>query len=193
MLAAAFLAAVGFAPARGSAVSFTAREFRDALGLFPTGVAVVTAIDAHGRPAGITVNSFTSVSLDPPLILVAIARTSRNFDLLSAAPHFAVNLLREDQRQVATAFASTQADRFAQVRHRAAHGGSPVLEPHLVSFECETHARHDGGDHVLLLGRVVKINLEAAAPLRPLLYFRGQYRELSEQHAEIAPFRLEGW
>lgn len=174
-------------------MSFTSREFRDALGLFPTGIAVVTAVDAGGQPAGVTVNSFTSVSLDPPLILVSLARTSRSLETFNAAAHFAVSLLRDDQRSISSAFASTTADRFSLVRHRAGRGGAPVIEPHLVAFECEVHSRHDGGDHVLLLGKVVAIDHTADVPPRPLLYFRGQYRELSEQHAEIAPFRLEGW
>jgi flavin reductase (DIM6/NTAB) family NADH-FMN oxidoreductase RutF len=174
-------------------MSFTPREFRDALGLFPTCVAIVTAVDAEGEPAGITVNSFTSVSLEPPLILVSIARTSRSFDLFNTVGHFAVNLLRDEQRHISTAFASPTADRFGSVRHRAGHGNAPLIESHLVAFECETYARHDGGDHVLLLGRVVRLNVDPQLPPKPLLYFRGQYRELSELHAEIAPFRLEGW
>jgi len=174
-------------------MSFTAREFRDALGLFPTGVAIVTTVDAQGQPAGITVNSFTSVSLDPPLILVSIARTSRSFDLFNAVGHFAVNLLREEQRHVSTAFASPTADRFGAVRHRSGHGNVPLIEAHLVAFECETYARYEGGDHVLLLGKVLRLSTDPTLPPKPLLYFRGQYRELSELHAEIAPFRLEGW
>ena len=174
-------------------MSFTSREFRDALGLFPTGIAVVTTLDAAGQPAGVTVNSFSSVSLDPPLILVSLARTSRSLDAFNAASHFAVSLLRDDQRQVSSTFASTAGERFSQVRHRAGHGGCPIIEPHLVAFECEVHARHDGGDHVIVIGKVVALRVAASTPLNPLLYFRGQYRELSEQHAEIAPFRLEGW
>lgn len=174
-------------------MSFTPREFRDALGLFPTGVAIVTTVDAQGQPAGITVNSFTSVSLDPPLILVSIARTSRNFDLFMQANHFAVNLLREEQRHISSAFASQTADRFGQVQHRPGHGNAPLIDAHLVAFECETWARYEGGDHVLLLGKVVGLNLNAHLPPKPLLYFRGQYRELSELNAEIAPARLEGW
>lgn len=174
-------------------MSFTAREFRDALGLFPTGVAIVTAVDAQGQPAGITVNSFTSVSLEPPLILVSIARTSRSFDVFNTVDHFAVNLLREEQRHVSTAFASPTADRFGSVRHRAGHRDVPLIEAHLVAFECETYARYEGGDHVLLLGKVLSLSTDATITPKPLLYFRGQYRELSELHAEIAPFRLEGW
>jgi flavin reductase (DIM6/NTAB) family NADH-FMN oxidoreductase RutF len=174
-------------------MSFTPREFRDALGLYPTGIAIVTTIDSDGAPTGVTVNSFTSVSLEPPLILVSLARTSRSLDAFHRASHFAVSLLRDDQRQASSAFASTKTDRFSLVRHRAGLGGCPVIEPHLVAFECETHARYDGGDHVLVLGKVLRIDPDSSGPPNPLLYFRGQYRELSEQHAEIAPFRLEGW
>jgi flavin reductase (DIM6/NTAB) family NADH-FMN oxidoreductase RutF len=174
-------------------MSFTAREFRDALGLFPTGIAIVTTVDAEGQPAGITVNSFTSVSLEPPLILVSVARTSRNFDLFNVVNHFAVNLLREEQRAISSAFASPTADRFGSVRHRPGHGNAPLIEAHLVAFECETYARYEGGDHVLLIGKVLNLSTDLNLPPKPLLYFRGQYRELSELHAEIAPFRLEGW
>ena len=177
-------------------MSFTSREFRDALGLFPTGIAVVTTIDPAGRMAGVTVNSFTSISLEPPLVLVSLARTSRSLVVFEAARHFAVALLGFDQRQVSTIFASTAgtaAERFAQVRHRFGIGGCPVVEPALVSFECEVWARHDGGDHVMVIGKVVAMHRDPAATVDPLLYFRGQYRELSEQRAEIAPFRLEGW
>jgi flavin reductase (DIM6/NTAB) family NADH-FMN oxidoreductase RutF len=173
-------------------MSFTPREFRDALGLFPTGVAIVTTADGEGQPAGITVNSFTSVSLDPPLILVSIARTSRSFDLFNTVDHFAVNLLREEQRHVSSAFASATADRFGTVKHSPGHGNAPLIDAHLVAFECETYARYDGGDHVLLLGKVVKINHDPNLPPKPLLYYRGQYRELSDLRTE-SPIRLEGW
>jgi flavin reductase (DIM6/NTAB) family NADH-FMN oxidoreductase RutF len=175
------------------ATGFDSRAFRQALGAFPTGVAVVTASREAGHAMGITVNSFTSVSLDPPLILVSIARTSRNFDLFNAVDHFAVNLLREEQRHVSSAFASPTADRFGVVKHRPGHGNAPLIDAHLVAFECETYARYDGGDHVLLLGKVLGLNHDPTLPPKPLLYFRGQYRELSELHAELAPFRLEGW
>jgi flavin reductase (DIM6/NTAB) family NADH-FMN oxidoreductase RutF len=175
-------------------MSFSPREFRDALGLFPTGVAIVTTVDDQGQPAGITVNSFTSVSLEPPLVLVSIARTSRNFDLFNQTPHFAINLLREEQSALSNAFASQKvADRFSDVKHRPGHGNAPLIDAHLVGFECETYARYDGGDHVLLLGKVVNLNVLPDMPPKPLLYFRGQYRELSDMRAEIVPFRLEGW
>jgi 3-hydroxy-9,10-secoandrosta-1,3,5(10)-triene-9,17-dione monooxygenase reductase component len=174
-------------------MSFTSREFRDALGLFATGIAVVTASGADGQLAGVTVNSFTSVSLDPPLVLVSLARTIRSFEIFAAAKHFAVSLLREEQRHLSTMFASTNADKFAGPHHRPGTLSCPIIHPNLVAFECETYARHDGGDHELLLGRVIRLEPAQMTPPRPLVYFRGQYRELSDEHIELAPFRLEGW
>ena len=176
-------------------MSFTARDFRDALGHFPTGVAVVTACGADGQVAGVTINSFTSVSLDPPLVLVSLARNLRSLAIFESATHFAVSLLKEDQRHLSSAFARTEGDKWAGAQHRTGvHAACPILHPNLAAFECECHARYDGGDHVLLLGRVLRIERpEEEAKPRPLIYFRGQYRELSDEHAEIAPFRLEGW
>jgi 3-hydroxy-9,10-secoandrosta-1,3,5(10)-triene-9,17-dione monooxygenase reductase component len=173
-------------------VSFTARQFRDALGLFPTGIAVVTAMLEDGSVGGLTVNSFTSVSLDPPLILVSLARSIASLDIFERAPHFAVSLLREDQRPVSAAFAKSDLAKWQAGHHR--HGNlAPIIHPNLVAFECETYARHDGGDHRLLIGRVIGFEVPSDGAPGPLLYYRGQYRELSEAHAELVPFRLEGW
>jgi len=174
-------------------MNFTSREFRDALGLFPTGIAVVTAADDDGMVGGLTVNSFTSVSLDPPLILVALARSIASFPVFERARHFAVSLLREEQRHVSATFAKSDLAKWHGGHHRAGTDiAAPIIHPNLAAFECETYGRHDGGDHLLLLGRVIRIETAAEA-VRPLLYYRGQYRELSEEHAEPAPFRLEGW
>ena len=175
-------------------MSFTSREFRDALGLYPTGIAVVTAAAEDGSVGGLTVNSFTSVSLDPPLIMVGLARTITSLAIFEAATHFAVSVLREDQRHVSAAFAKSDTAKWHGGHHRkGASVPCPVIHPNLVAFECETYARYDGGDHRLLLGKVIRIESSAEARMHPLLYYRGQYRELSEEHAEPAPFRLEGW
>jgi len=174
-------------------MSFTSREFRDALGLFPTGIAVVTAATDDGSIGGLTVNSFTSVSLDPPLILVSLARTIASFPIFERATHFAVSLLREEQRHVSATFAKSDLAKWQAGHHRAGTAvAAPIIHPNLAAFECETYARHDGGDHLLLLGRVLRLE-SASEGSRPLLYYRGQYRELSAEHAEPAPFRLEGW
>lgn len=171
-------------------MSFTSRQFRDALGLFPTGIAVVTAATDDGAIGGLTVNSFTSVSLDPPLILVCLARTISSFDIFERAGHFGVSLLREDQRTVSAAFAKSDLAKWQGGHHRKGQL-APLIHPNLVAFECETYARHDGGDHRLLIGKVILIEVGQGSA-RPLLYFRGQYRELSDE-AEAMPFRLEGW
>jgi len=175
-------------------MSFTSRQFRDALGFFPTGIAVVTAAAADGSVGGLTVNSFTSVSLDPPLILVGLARTITSLAIFEEAQHFAVSLLREDQRHVSAAFAKSDVAKWQAGHHRpGSHAQCPIIHPNLAAFECETHARYDGGDHRLLLGRVLRIEVGDETLRRPLLYFRGEYRELAAEHAEPAPFRIEGW
>lgn len=173
-------------------MTFSSRQFRDALGLYPTGIAVVTAAADDGAVGGLTVNSFTSISLDPPLIMVALARTISSLDIFERASHFAVSLLREDQRHVSASFAKSDLAKWQAGHHR--HGAlAPIIHPNLAAFECEVFARHDGGDHRLLLGRVVSMEAATDGAPRPLLYYRGQYRELAAEHGDGASFRLEGW
>jgi flavin reductase (DIM6/NTAB) family NADH-FMN oxidoreductase RutF len=172
------------------AMSFTARQFRDALGLFPTGIAIVTAATDDGAIGGLTVNSFTSVSLDPPLIQVCLARTISSYDIFERASHFAVCLLRAEQRHVSAVFAKSDLAKWQAGHHRKGML-APIIHPNLVAFECEVFARYDGGDHRLLLGKVIQFET-APAGTPPLLYYRGQYRELSEE-AETIPFQFEGW
>jgi flavin reductase (DIM6/NTAB) family NADH-FMN oxidoreductase RutF len=175
-----------------SFMSFTQRQFRDALGLYPTGIAIVTAADEDGNVGGLTVNSFTSVSLDPPLILVALARSISSLAIFERANYFAVSLLRDDQRHVSSAFAKSDLSKWQGGHHRKGNL-APIIHPNLVAFECETYSRHDGGDHRLLLGKVIGMETGGDTPGMPLLYYRGQYRELSEEAAEPGSFRLEGW
>ena len=174
-------------------MSFTQRQFRDALGHFATGIAVVTAAAEDGTVAGLTVNSFTSVSLDPPLLLVCLARTITSFAIFERARHFAISLLREDQRHVSAAFATSGDAKWQGQQHRLGAVACPIIHPNLAAFECEVHTRHDAGDHMLLIGRVIRVETAESGDPHPLLYFRGRYRELSNEHIEIAPFRLEGW
>jgi flavin reductase (DIM6/NTAB) family NADH-FMN oxidoreductase RutF/pimeloyl-ACP methyl ester carboxylesterase len=153
-----------------------ARTFRDALGCFATGVTVVTAIDSDGVPIGLTANSFTSVSLDPPLLLVCIANSSGSAAILRGADHFAVNVLQIGQQPTSNRFAGKGEDRFAATPWEIGEFGTPVLVGSLGSFECARDAVHEGGDHFILVGRVLKAIFE---PRRdPLLYFRGKYRKL---------------
>ena len=153
-----------------------ARTFRDALGCFATGVTIVTAMNADGQPIGLTANSFTSVSLDPPLLLVCIANNAGSAAVLESADRFAVNVLQIGQQPTSNRFAGRGEDRFAATAWEAGEFGTPLLTGSLASFECARHAVHEGGDHFILVGRVLKARFE---PRRdPLLYFRGKYRRL---------------
>ncbi len=153
-----------------------ARTLRDALGCFATGITVVTTICPDGTPIGLTANSFTSVSLDPPLLLVCIANTAGSALLLREAEHFAVNVLQIGQQPASNRFAGKGEDRFALTDWSPGETGVPLLAGSLGSFECRRDAVHDGGDHFILIGEVVRAQFE---PRRdPLLYFRGKYRRL---------------
>lgn len=153
-----------------------ARTFRDALGCFATGVTIITAMAPDGTPIGLTANSFTSVSLDPPLLLVCIANSAGSGPVLREAERFAVNVLQIGQQPTSNRFAGKGEDRFAATPWEVGEFGTPVLTGSLSSFECSRDAVHDGGDHFILVGRVLKAMFE---PRRdPLLYFRGKYRRL---------------
>lgn len=153
-----------------------ARTFRDALGCFATGVTVVTAFCPDGSPIGLTANSFTSVSLDPPLLLVCIANNAGSAPYLRDAERFAVNVLQIGQQPTSNRFAGKGEDRFGVTPWEVGEYGTPVLTGSLSSFECARDAVHEAGDHFLLVGRVLKAIFE---PRRdPLLYFRGKYRKL---------------
>ncbi len=152
------------------------RTLRDALGCFATGVTVVTAKGHDGIRVGLTANSFTSVSMDPPLLLVCPARTAGSMAVLHEAASFAVNVLHIGQQGVSNNFAMGQGDRFAQVDWEEWESGAPIVCNSLASFECRKYAEYDGGDHVILVGEVTRVRF---APQRdPLLYFRGKYRRL---------------
>lgn len=153
-----------------------ARTFRDALGCFATGVTIVTAVAPAGTPVGLTANSFTSVSLDPPLLLVCIANTAGSADVLRNATHFGVNVLQIGQQPTSNRFAGKGEDRFATTPWEPSEAGVPVLTGSLASFECQHFSLSEGGDHFILVGQVLKATYE---PRRdPLLYFRGKYRRL---------------
>lgn len=152
------------------------RTLRDAMGCFATGITIVTALDGNGMPAGLTANSFTSVSLDPPLLLVCVANTSGTAPVLRDASHFGVNVLQIGQQPASNRFATKGEDRFANLPWAPGETGVPLLGGSLVSFECQRESLHEAGDHFILVGRVVRAQFE---PHRdPLLYFRGKYRRL---------------
>jgi flavin reductase (DIM6/NTAB) family NADH-FMN oxidoreductase RutF len=152
------------------------RTLRDALGCFATGVTVVTCLTADGSPAGLTVNSFTSVSLDPPLLLVCLAKPAASAAALIEAEHFAVNVLQAGQQPASIRFSTRDEDRFGTTPWACGEAGAPILGDSLGVFECERHAVHDGGDHHILIGQVVKASFDPSVD--PLLFFRGRYRRL---------------
>ncbi|MES2327254.1 MAG: flavin reductase family protein [Pseudomonadota bacterium] len=152
------------------------RTLRDALGSFATGVTVVTCLTPDGSPAGLTVNSFTSVSLDPPLLLVCLAKPAASAAALIEATQFAVNVLQTGQQPASIRFATRDEDRFGTTPWSCGEAGAPILKDSLGVFECERHAVYDGGDHHILVGQVVKASFDTS--LDPLLYFRGSYRRL---------------
>lgn len=148
-------------------------EFRRVLGHFATGVTVVAAQVDGGPPRGMTANAITSVSLDPPLVLVCVEHTADTHDVIAEAEAFAISVLRQDQEAVARRFGSYDPDtKFDGVAHRAASTGAPVLDDAMAWIDCRLWARYDGGDHTIFVGEVVDGDTEDGAPL---LYFRGGY------------------
>jgi flavin reductase (DIM6/NTAB) family NADH-FMN oxidoreductase RutF len=154
------------------------RALRNTLGCFATGVTVVTALTAARDPIGITVNSFNSVSLDPPLILFSVDRGSSSFAAFHGAMHYVVNVLEEGQRELSQRFAKPVSDKWNGVPYATWSSGAPVLRGCLANLECAREAVHEGGDHIILVGRVIK--LTHAEGGRPLLYYRGAYRGLGD-------------
>ena len=152
--------------------SIDPRELRQALARFATGVAVATTLSADGRPIGLTINSFSSVSLDPPLVLWSLSRGSPSLPAFVRARHFAVNLLGEEQQDLSERFSRPQADRFAGLDWSAGVGGAPVLPGCLASFECRSSSQIPSGDHVILLGHVERFRFRPGAPL---IFFASRY------------------
>ena len=150
------------------------RDLRNALGCFATGVTVVTTMTGRG-PLGITANSFASVSLDPPLVLWSPARTSRRFPAFEAAEHFAIHVLAEDQRALAERFASSGED-FDGLDLSEGVGGTPLLPGCAARLECAHAAGHDGGDHLIVVGEIRRMDY---TDKRPLVFFRGAFTGLA--------------
>lgn len=149
------------------------RALRDALGCYATGVTVVTTMAADG-PLGITANSFASVSLDPPLVLWSPARKSTRFPAFEAASHFAIHVLAEDQRDLSTRFAR-EGRNFSGLDWAEGLGRAPLLPGCAARFECVHAAGHDGGDHLIVVGEVLRM---VHTDLPPLIFHRGAYRAL---------------
>ncbi len=155
-----------------AAPSLDPRELRRAFGSFPTGVTICATLDPQGAPVGFTANSFTSVSLDPPLLLVCLSAAASSHDAFVAAGRFGVSVLGEDQRETSTLFATRGADKFAAVAWAPRVTGAPLIDGAVARFDCTTERVLPAGDHVVLMGRVVAFDWRRAAPLG---YCRGAY------------------
>ncbi len=175
---------------------FDVRRFRDALGQFPTGIAVVTADAASGERLGITISSFNSVSLDPPLVLFSVLRRANSFAAWQAVARYAINVLGEEQEELSNRFARTMGDKWIGLPPLRGESGLPILPNALATFECEAYARHDGGDHEIFVGRVVAVRDNPGKRGRPLVFFDGRYRRLASAdagHAAADGLLLHGW
>jgi flavin reductase (DIM6/NTAB) family NADH-FMN oxidoreductase RutF len=150
------------------------RDFRAALGCFATGVCLVTTLGPQDKPEGLTINSFSSVSLDPPMVLWSLARSASSAPVFRDAEYFAVNVLARDDDAISTHFARSAQDKFADFAERftPGTGGAPLLKGAAATFECHSRHRYYGGDHIILIGNVERYVWNQAAPL---LYHRGKY------------------
>jgi flavin reductase (DIM6/NTAB) family NADH-FMN oxidoreductase RutF len=149
-----------------------AATYRTVLGHFATGVVIVTAIDGD-EPVGMAANSFTSVSLEPPLVLFCAAKSSSTWPRIQTSGKWAANFLAEEGEEVCRLFAQKGADRFARVAYAPGRTGSPILEDALAFVDCETIAQHDAGDHVIVVGRIIELGYQPEG--KPLLFYRGGY------------------
>lgn len=154
--------------------SVEAADFRQALSRLAAGVSIVTTVDRDGHKLGLTATAISSVSLDPPLVLACIDNRSRTIEAIEDGAQFIIHFLAEEQEALARQFASRSDDKFAGVDYEWSAGGAPRLTGALASVECVTYAWYPGGDHTILVGRVVDVQL-SDADAGPLLYFRGQF------------------
>ncbi len=160
----------------GLGMPVDSRTFRHALGCFPTGVAVITTATPGGEAAGVTVSSFTSVSLEPPLVLYCLDKKNSNVKAFVENGFFAVNVLSEHQRDVSVRFASrSEQSRFAGLHCETWATGAPIIPGALAQLECRTVAAHEEGDHFVIVGRVERLECSEGAPL---VYWRGNYARL---------------
>lgn len=153
------------------------RPLRNALGRFATGVAIVTAIDPDGHPIGLTVNSFSAVSLEPALVLWCLDNASHNLEAFRSATHHVINILSAEQMDLSNRFATWPIDRFAGLNWQAGAGGAPRIPGCCATFEVANETQHSGGDHIIFVGRVERFNENTDS--LPLMFYSGQYRQLA--------------
>jgi flavin reductase (DIM6/NTAB) family NADH-FMN oxidoreductase RutF len=156
-------------------LSVSPDEFRSVLGRFPSGVTVVTTKSGDGTDHGMTVSAFASVSLEPPLVLICIEKNASAYEALTNASGFVVNILSRNQEQIARRFAIVDIDRFEGIGYTRSQNGFAILDEVLGVIECNVTAKHDAGDHTIIVGEVEATRAENGAPL---LYYRGGYAQL---------------
>jgi flavin reductase (DIM6/NTAB) family NADH-FMN oxidoreductase RutF len=160
-------------PRQAQPPSFSPKEFRSALGMFATGVTIVTAVTADGKPIGLTASSFNSVSLDPPLVLWSLARAAASLPAFSTGSHYAINILSAEQKTLAERFAIKGADRWGGVEYTHGTGNAPLLQGAVATFECFNRSRYEEGDHVIFVGEVERCTWRPGAA--PLLFHGGRF------------------
>lgn len=157
-------------------MTISGRDLRNALGRFATGVCVVTTLNKDGKAIGMTANSFSSLSLEPPLVLWSLQNSSEVYKFFAAPQSFAINILSDTQTDLSNLY-SRKGDHLMDAEHyRLGMSNAPVLNDALVTFECKLHATHDGGDHLIIVGRVENFISEGTG--KPLLFYCGTYENL---------------
>ncbi len=152
---------------------------RKALGHFATGVAIVGVRGAEDEPIGLTVSSFNSVSLDPPLVLFSVDRRSRSLEALRNAEGYVISILSRSQEAAASLFGRPLHAKWDGVDHLVGHARAPMIANAMAYFDCAPYASYDGGDHTILVGRVIRCHADETA--QPLLFFRGKYRSVFQE------------
>lgn len=158
---------------------FDSRAFRQALGHFPTGVAIVTTRTPEGRPVGLTINSFSSLSLEPPLIMWSLVNHSPSLSVFENCNYFAINVISQSQTETALGFANSKVeDKFALVSHVDGEEGVPLIDDCVATFVCENYRQHEGGDHTLFIGRVVRHS--TITEHEPAVFHRGKFTRIGQ-------------
>jgi len=166
-----------------ASVPFDPKEFRSALGTFTTGVTIITTSAPDGTPVGLTANSFNSVSLDPPLVLWSLAKTSRNLEAFETSDHWAVHILSADQENLSNRFAKSAEDKFAGVDYEVGNGNVPLLKDCCTRIQCRTSFMYEGGDHIIFVGQVLAFDHQ---PVPPLVFQGGKYAVATRKSAALS-------
>ena len=177
-------------------MSFDERKFRNALGAFPTGVAVITGQNEDGERLGMTVSSFNSVSIAPPLVLFSVANRAHSFAAWKKMRNYAINILSQQQEEISNRFARPLGDKWSGLIVLDGETGLPILPNALAVFECEAYACYEGGDHEIFVGRVLTFRTSPHKQEEPLVFFGGRYRRLDAGFRDPLPRDAniwEGW